>query len=253
MTMRRKRILLLAALVTAVVGLFYWGCSKSTKDEVLASFHKTANERNCSEEYEQIANREYFYSVPSAICACDSFLQRFQYQQCAYSEDVRSMRESFQKMGEFFNHNYYSYEQFKTEAHYQTQHFANSPHRVVRQTWSRLLHEEDSCRLRAALMSLTAHDFKVYLHDYAQQLCQERYGKGLFSMRMKGLELTHITNPSPVEGMPAVECTAEFDIHLEGALGLGLRTRTDKVTVSGQLMYSPDGRLIFRKVSCSTQ
>ena len=49
---------MLAALVMAVVGLFYWGCSKTTKDEVLASFHNSARERNCSEEYEQIATRE---------------------------------------------------------------------------------------------------------------------------------------------------------------------------------------------------
>lgn len=250
MTMKRRKRILLVVLTLSVAGLLYWVCSK---DNPPTAFHTPSDERNCAEEYEQIANREYFYSVPGAICACDTFLQHFQYRQCAFCEDVHSMRESFRKMGDFFGRNYYSYEQFKTESRYQSQDFANSPHRVVRQTWAKLLREEDSCRLRAALLSLTAYDFKVYLHDYAQQLCQGSYGKGLFAMRVKDLKMTHIDNPSPVQGKPAMECAAEFDVHLEGALGLGLLTRTDKVTVSGQLTYSPDGKLLFRKISCSTQ
>ena len=244
--MTKKGILLLLAVVAvAVYTAFYWGCSGKRGGE--CGFLVGRQERDCEAEYREIADREYFYSAAGAVDACDTFLSHFQYQRCAHNDAVREMRASFREMSEMLDKSYYSYEQFKNETHYLSQRLADSPHRVVRETWARLLREEDSCRLRAALVSLTEHDFKVYLHDYAQQLCQERYGKGLFAMRVSRLEPIRVSQPSLVEGVAAVACTAEYDVHLEGSLGLGLRTRTDRLTVSGELGYTPEGRLTFHR------
>jgi hypothetical protein len=119
---------------------------------------------------------------------------------------------------------------------------------VVRETWARLLREEDSCRLRASLVSLTSHDFSVYLHDYAQQVCQERYGKGMW--RMESLNPHKISQPTLVEGKAAVACTAAYDIHLVTLL---IIRRTERLTVSGELGYTPEGRLTFHRSGYSTQ
>jgi len=246
--MKRIHLLLLAVLATLALGTAPLGCSRLSNPEKEKSSIFKERERNCSTEYERIANRPYFYSVPSAISTCDSFLDYFQYKRCDYCDDVRAMRESFRQMGDFLGRTFYSYEHYRTESIYLTQTFANSPYPVVRGTWARLSCEEDSCRLRAALLNLTAYDFKVYLHDYAMQLCQERYGKGLFAMRVSHIELAHMTIPTPVEGTPAIECTAEYNVYLEGPLGLGLRTRTDRLTVTGRLSFSPEGRLQFQKL-----
>ena len=246
--MKKKGVLLLIAVVAVVLyTLVYWDCSGGAKNKGRSLSSLLKEERNCEAEYKAIAEREYFYSTASAISACDTFLAHFQYQRCAYCDDVREMRTSFREMGDLLGRNFYSYESFKTESRYVGQRMAESPYRVVRDTWERLLREEDSCRLRAALTSLTGHDFQVYLHDYAQQVCQERYGRGLFAMRVSRLVPSRISQPTLVEGTAAVACTAEYDVHLEGALGLGLRTRTDHVTVSGELGYTSEGRLLFHQ------
>lgn len=229
------------AIYTAVV----WNCSGHAKGKESVLSALKSKEWDCTAEYEAISEKDYFYSAAGAVSACDTFLAHFQYGRCAYCDDVREMRTAFREMGDMLGRNYYSYENFKSEARYMSQRMAESPYRVVRETWARLLREEDSCRMRAALVSLTGHDFQVYLHDRVQQMCQERYGKGLFAMRVNKIELTKLSQPMLVEGKAAVACTAEYDVHLEGALGLGLRTRTDKVEVSGELGYTPEGKLVF--------
>ena len=250
--MTKKGILLLAAMaVVAVYTAFDWSCTGKRGGK--NGFIVRQQERDRETEYRQIADREYFYSAAGAVDACDTFLSHYQYQRCAYCDEVREMRTAFREMGEVLGKNFYSYEQYKTESHYVSQRMAESPYRVVRETWKRLSYEEDSCRLRAALVSLTSRDFSVYLHDYAQQMCQEQYGKGLFAMRVNRLELVQLSQPTLVEGTAAVACTAEYAVHLEGALGLGLRTRTDRMTVSGELGYTPEGRLIFHRKECRTQ
>lgn len=250
--MTRKGILLLIAVAAvAVYTAVDWSCTR--KREGKSFFAIGRQERDCEAEYRQIAEKEYFYSAAGAVDACDTFLSHFQYQRCAYCDEVREMRTAFSEMGEVLGKSFYSYEQFKNETHYVSQRLSDSPHRVVRDTWARLLREEDSCRLRAALASLTEHDFKVYLHDYAQQVCQERYGKGLFAMRVSRLEPVRLSQPVLVQGTAAVACMAEYAVHLEGSLGLGLRTRTDRLTVSGELGYSPEGKLIFHRKECGTQ
>ena len=194
-----------------------------------------------------------FVSTAGAVAACDSFLNQYQYKQYAYCNEVREMRTAFREMGDLLSKNHYTYEAFKSEARYLSQQMAGSPYRVVRDTWARLLVEEDSCRLRAALTGLTDYDFKVYLHDYAQQVCQDRYGHGLFSLQMNDMKLVRISQPTMVDSTAAVTCTAEYDVHLDGPLGLGLRTRTDHLTVSGELGYTSEGRLIFHRGSASAQ
>ena len=247
---KKGTLLLVAVAAIAVYTAFVWSCSAKPKEGGISLLR---GGRDCEAEYGQIAEREYFYSVAGAVDACDTFLNHFQYRRCAYCEDVRAMRTAFYEMGEVLGKSYYSYEQFKTEAHYLSQRMAESPYRVVRETWERLLREEDSCRLRASLVSLTGRDFAVYLHDYAQQVCQERYGKGLFAMRVSRLELAKLSLPTLVAGKAAVACSAEYLVHLEGALGLGLRTRTEKLTVGGELGYTPEGKLIFHRGEHSAQ
>ena len=250
--MTKKGILLLIAVAAiAAYTAFDWSCSGKQRDKVGRIMGR--QERDCEEEYRQIADREYFFSAAGAVDACDTFLSHFQYQRCAHNDDVRAMRTAFVEMGETLGTSYYSYELFKNETHYLSQHMAESPYRVVRETWTRLLHEEDSCRLRASLVSLTGHDFSVYLHDYAQHVCQEQYGKGLFAMRVSRLELLRLTQPVLVEGTAAVACTAEYAVHLEGPLGLKLRTRTDRLMVSGELGYSSEGKLMFHRKGYSAQ
>ena len=252
--MTKKGILLLVA--AAIAALFIaidWSCKGCTHEKVGGIIAKQESERACEKAYRQIAERDHFYSAAGAVAACDSFLNQYQYQRSSYCDEVREMRTAFREMGETLGKNYYTYEQFKSETHYASQRMGESPYSVVRKTWARLLREEDSCRLRAALTSLTDYDFQVYLHDYAQQVCRERYGHGLFAMRVNRLEISRMTQPMPVEGKAAVACTAEYAVHLEGALGLGLRTRTDRVTVDGELGYTPEGRLIFHRGTAKTQ
>ena len=250
--MTKKGILLLIAVVA--IGAYTavdWSCTGNPKHKVSQIMGRQGHD--CEAEYRQIADRDYFFSAAGAVDACDTFLSHFQYQRCAHNDEVRAMREAFAAMGEALGRSYYSYELFKSETRYLSQHLAESPYRVVRDTWARLLREEDSCRLRASLVSLTGHDFSVYLHDYAQQVCQERSGKGLFAMRVSQIEPLRQSQPVLVEGTAAVACTAEYAIHLEGALGLGLRTRTDRLTVSGELGYSSEGKLIFHRKGYSAQ
>lgn len=241
--------MLVAVAAVAVYTALDWSCTGKRGER--SGFLIGRQARNCESEYREIADREYFYSAAGAVDACDTFLSHFQYQRCAHNDEVREMRASFREMGEVLGKSFYSYEQFKTETHYLSQRLADSPHRVVRETWARLLREEDSCRMRAALVSLTEHDFKVYLHDYAQQVCQERYSKGLFPMRVKKLEVLRMSQPTLVEGTAAVACTAEYAVHLEGTLGL--RTRTDRLTVGGELGYTPEGRLTFHRKEVGAQ
>ena len=239
--MTKKGILLLAAVAAiGVCTAVDWNCSgKPGGKEGLLSKKQG---RDCEAEYREIADREYFYSTAGAVAACDTFLSHFQYQRCAHNDEVREMRASFLEMGEALGKSYYSFEQFKTETHYLSQRLAESPHRVVRETWARLLHEEDSCRLRASLVSLTSHDFAVYLNNYAHKVCEEEYGRGIW--RMKSLRPTRITQPILVEGKAAVECTAVYDVQLTTLMVL---KRTDRLTVSGQLGYTPEGRLTFHR------
>ena len=246
-------LLLLAAGAVAVYTAFDWSCTGQSKTHVGDLTTSLSTAQQCESDYRQISERDYFYSTAGAVATCDSFLNQYQYKQYAYCDEVREMRTAFREMGDMLSKNHYSYEAFKSEARYLSQRIAESPYRVVRDTWARLLVEEDSCRLRAALTGLTDYDFKVYLHDYAQQVCQERYGHGLFALQMNDMKLARITQPTLVDGTAAVSCTAEYDVHLEGPLGLGLRTRTDHLTVSGELGYTSEGRLIFHRGSASAQ
>ena len=247
--MTKKGILLLVAVAAvAVYTAFDWSCSGCTKQREQALQVLTSRGRDCTAEYEAIANKEYFYSAAGAVAACDTFLSHFQYKRCAYNDEVRDMRTAFAEMGTTLGKSYYSYEQFKSETHYMSQQLAESPYRVVRETWARLLREEDSCRLRASLVSLTSHDFSVYLHDYAQQVCQERYGKGVW--RTESLNPNKITQPTLVEGKAAVACTAAYDIYLVTLL---IIRRTERLTVSGELGYTPEGKLTFHRSGYSTQ
>ena len=248
--MTKKGILLLTAVAAiAVYTAFDWSCSGKSKGRDI--FRIGRQERDIEAEYKQIADREYFYSAAGAVDACDTFLSHFQYQRSAHNDEVREMRTAFVEMGEALGKSYYSYELFKREMNYVSQRMAKSPYRVVRDTWARLLHEEDSCRLRASLASLTEHDFSVYLHGYAQQVCQERYGKTIFDLQVSRIEPLGMSHPVLVEGTPAVACTAEYAVYLKGSLGL--RTRTDKLTVSGELGYSSEGKLMFRRKGFSAQ
>lgn len=253
-TMTKKGILLLVAVgAIAVYTAFDWSCSGNTRNMAKDLKTSMTTAQNCESDYRLIAERDYFYSSAGAVAACDSFLNLYQYKRSAYCDDVREMRTAFREMGETLRKIYYSYEDFKTEMRYMSQRMAESPYRVVRDTWVRLLMEEDSCRLRAALTSLTDYDFKVYLHDYAQQVCQERYGHGLFALRMNDMKLARMSQPMLVDGTAAVTCTAEYDVHLDGPLGLGLRTRTEHLAVTGELGYTPEGRLLFHRGEASAQ
>ena len=248
--MMKKSIVLLVAV--AAIGVFTavcWTCSGRSEGRAgsRGGLLSRQHERDCEAEYRAIADSAHFYSAAGGVAACDTFLSHFQYQRCAHNDEVREMRASFLAMAEALSKSYYSFEQFRTETGYLSQQLAGSP-RVVRDTWARLLHEEDSLRLRSSLVSLTSHDFAVYLNNYAHQVCERKYGKGLW--RMKGLQPFSISEPILVEGKAAVECTAIYNVHISTLLVI---ERTERLTVSGQLGYTPEGRLSFHRNEYSIQ
>ena len=147
--MTKKGILLLIAVVA--IGAYTavdWSCTGNPKHKVSQIMGRQGHD--CEAEYRQIADRDYFFSAAGAVDACDTFLSHFQYQRCAHNDEVRAMREAFAAMGEALGRSYYSYELFKSETRYLSQHLAESPYRVVRDTWARLLREEDSWLCRAS-------------------------------------------------------------------------------------------------------
>lgn len=242
----KKKIILFVVLALGLVAAVYFGCS----DGRMSFANPVPSvERSAGDEYDSLVNHGYYYSLPDAIAECDTFLDYFRYRRCAYCDDVRAMRQEFLLMEDFFNKEFYSYETFVEEGSYTGQKFAESPYQNVRQTWDYLYREESSRRLRAALSTLTAHDFEVYLHDYALQLCQKQYSDGgLFALRFHSIELEQLTQPVRVEGKAAMQCTAVYSVHLTGALGFGLRKRTEHIKVSGRLGFTEKGKLKFEKV-----
>lgn len=236
----KKNTLLIAVVALTAILLFLLANTRDCS-RILPS--GLSQERNAGTEFEAIANNDSYYSPAKAIEDCDTFLAHFQYHRNDYNDDVRAMRQAFVEMERFFSRDFYSYENFKTEAEYASHTFGQSDFLSVRSTWLRLYREADSCHLRTALLSLTSYDFQVYLHDCALQLCQERYGESIFAMKPSDVTLVRISRPEPVKGLPAMECTAVYRVSLQGPLHL--RHRTESLSVTGRLSYAPDGKLKF--------
>ena len=249
--MTKKGILLLVAVAGVVLyTAFYWGCSNKERKGLVSLLEE--DERDCEAAYREIADRDYFYSAEKAVEMCDTFLSHFQYQRCAYSEEVREMKRAFGEIGDALERSYYSYEHFKTETGHVSQEMEASPYRVVRKTWETLLREADSLRKREALVSLTEKDFEVYMHDYVQEVCREKYGVNFWDMKVSSIKLKSITRPAPVEGKAAMGCTAIYEIKLKGPV-LGLLEKTDRLTLMGELGFTNEGKQIFHHKGYSTQ
>lgn len=70
-------------------------------------------------------------------------------------------------------------------------------------------------------------------------------------MQPKSMKPSRMSHPTLVEGKAAVACSAEYDVKLEGLLGI--HTRNDHLTVSGELSYTSEGKLIFHPTGKNIQ
>lgn len=200
--------------------------------------------KDCYSAYDEICDN--IYSSPQdALNDCDEFLNDYD-SECAYWDEVQEIKEEFQNMKTELS-SYKSDLPSFIESVSENSEFLNSSHSVVANSWNKCFENEKANRFRNVLNNLSFEDFEWHMKDDALQRVKDDFSSGgPFGMVPTGyVESVEHSGLVPIGGESAKQCEAVFRVHMEGAMGLGLRSGTIKIKIIGQLGLTEDGRLQY--------
>ena len=147
--MRYIRKFIIASVVSAVMWV---GCSSPSQEAEPVV-------KDCEAEYAEVCETP-FTTTTAAIKRMDDYLADFGQENCAHVDDVKRMKELFEKMDLFFNNKQYdSYYEYLTKSQQVEEWFLNSGYRSVRATWLQLYEKDKQAMLENAIIDITAESF----------------------------------------------------------------------------------------------
>ena len=228
-------------IITSVVSAVMWvGCSSPSQEAEPVV-------KDCEAEYAEVCET-LFTTTTAAIKRMDDYLADFGQENCAHVDDVKRMKELFEKMDLFFNNKQYdSYYEYLTKSQQVEEWFLNSGYRTVRATWLQLYEKDKQAMLENAIIDITAESFEENMKEDVERIVQEEVcGKGPLRWDITSVDIVRIEMPTRLSGLPGKQCKALFRVHISGPLGW--RSGSVKVSLLSQLHYSASGTLEYRLV-----
>ena len=177
--MRYIRKFIIASVLSAVMWV---GCSSPSQEAEPVV-------KDCEAEYAEVCETP-FTTTTAAIKRMDDYLADFGQENCAHVDDVKRMKELFEKMDLFFNNKQYdSYYEYLTKS--------QQGYRTVRATWLQLYEKDKQAMLENAIIDITAESFVENMKEDVERIVQEEVcGKGPLRWDITSVEIVRIEMPT---------------------------------------------------------
>lgn len=254
MTKKRSGLIIISIIISCV--LLYscnFASKNDTKSDGFSLFSKDQpDSKNCEEEY-QILSEQEFHSIETAKKLTNQFLNDFSGQDNSglYCDNVKKMQKEFEEMGALFSkidvQEHSSTKTLYEESLSKGHKFSGSDFQSVRKTWEYMYDTKLDEYREKDLRTINDRTFRADLQAFAQQLCNERWGGGVFSSWTitRCYLINNEITVENVDGKYAKKGFGTYHIAMEGSV-LGVRSGSVDVYVEGTMGLNNYGDIFFQ-------